>query len=283
MKKLLCFIGRLEWIRFGIRDRVIRFFCDPDNVGSCCFEIDFFGKKYNGNLNCYIDWSAYFYGAYEKGNLFLYRDIVSSIAAPVFLDIGANIGHHSLFMSTCCMQVHSFEPYIGVSYKLEQKILSNKIQNITIHPVGLGDKNEELPYYAPLGNNTGTGSFISSHNSNNQEYGVLKIVNADEYISNLHLTKIDLIKIDVEGYEKNVLAGLQHIIEKYRPNLIMEFSHTTKDSFSDFDDLLAFFPKNYRVKRIVKNTPRLFLFNSPSYRLIDFDFNTAGGDIIFQP
>lgn len=283
MKSLLQFLGRQDWIRLGIRDRLIRFFYNPDQVDSFEFEIDFFGHKYNGNLNCYIDWSAYFFGAYEKETIYLYRDIVKNKVDPVFLDIGANIGHHSLFMSTCCAQVHSFEPYAKVSDKLKQKISRNQVKNITLHPVGLGAINEELPFYAPQGANTGTGSFISSYSSSNQECGVLKVVDADEYISNLLLINIDLIKIDVEGYEKNVLKGLVNILEKYKPTVVMEFSSATKQSFSGLDELLSMFPKSYKVRQIINNSPRFLLFNSPDYRLVDFDFNTAGGDLIFIP
>lgn len=283
MKSLLQFIGRQNWIRFGIRERLIRLFYSPDLITSFEFEIDFFNCKYNGNLNCYIDWMVYFFGAYEKQTIYLYRDIVNKKNQSVFIDIGANIGHHSLFMSNYCAQVHSFEPYAKVSDKLKQKISKNEVKNITLHPVGLGEKNEELPFYAPQGANTGTGSFVSTHSSSNQEYGVLKIVDAGEYISNLLLAKIDLIKIDVEGYEKSVLLGLKNILKKYEPTVVMEFSNTTKESFSSLDELLAMFPKTYKVKRIIENTPYLFFFNSPDYRLIDFDFNTAGGDIIFLP
>ena len=69
----------------------------------------------------------------------------------------------------------------------------------------MGQKDEMLSFYAPKGANQGTGSFVEHHTKNNEEYGLLKVVNADEYISKLELKKIDLIKIDVEGFEKNVL------------------------------------------------------------------------------
>lgn len=111
------------------------------------FEVDFFGARYNGNLNCFIDWTVYFYGAYEHEILCLFRDIVSA----VFFDVGANIGHHSLFMAKHCAHVHAFEPYAAVAEKLEQKIAKNNISNIVVHQVGLGLKNEKLPYFAPEG------------------------------------------------------------------------------------------------------------------------------------
>lgn len=49
------------------------------------------------------------------------------------------------------------------------------------------------PILPPKDNNTGKGSFISSHDFGITEYGKLRIVDADEYIANLKLEKIDLI------------------------------------------------------------------------------------------
>jgi FkbM family methyltransferase len=282
MKYFLRMLGRQTWVRFGIRDRLIGFFYNPNKVDTFDFEVDFFGARYNGNLNCYIDWVVYFYGAYEQQDLYLCRNIVKNVKEPVFLDIGANIGQHSLFMAKYCGQVHAFEPYAEVGKKLEQKITRNNIDNIVIHPVGLGDKNEELPYFAPQGANTGTGSFIRAHDLSNTECGTLSIVDADEYIANLKFEKIDLIKIDVVGYEKYVLLGLKNTIAKYRPTVMMEFSGAaTKDSFSGIDELRSLFPEAYGIKKISTNRPCWVFFNSPQYKLVDFD--GSGGRIVAVP
>ena len=187
---ILKLIARQNWIRFGIRDRILRIFCNPDRVKSYEFEIPFFGLKYRGNLACYLDWVVYFYGAYEEQELYLLRDLVKNIEDPLFIDVGANVGQHSIYMSKYCREVHSFEPYEPVRRLLDEKIQYNFINNIIVHNVALGEKNEYLEFFAPKGANTGTGSFISTHAmDNNESIGKLKVVNGDEYIIKLGLKK----------------------------------------------------------------------------------------------
>ena len=112
---LLRLFGHMDWIAFGIRDRIIRYFANPETVAGTEFETNFFGLTYRGKLNAFIDWSVFFYGAYEKEILFLMRDLVKDKQNQIFIDVGAYVGHHSLFMSKFCSEVHAFEPYDRVS------------------------------------------------------------------------------------------------------------------------------------------------------------------------
>jgi FkbM family methyltransferase len=281
---LLRVIGHTDWLRFGLRYRVISYFCHADSVQSTPFEVDFFGYQYQGNLNCYIDWNVYFFGAYEKYELFLLKSLLQDTQKPIFLDIGANIGHHSLFLSQFSHQVHAFEPYGLVRNQLEQKIKTNLIKNIQVHPVGLGLEDAELDFYAPKGSNTGTGSFLASHDAeNNVLFGKLVIKAADQYIAQLSLNKIDVIKMDVEGFEKNVLKGMQGTFEKYRPILFMEYSAETHQSFVNEAELMGLLPSNYLVRRVQVDRPLLYFFNQSQHYFDAFDFNSPGGNIIFIP
>ncbi len=166
----LRFIGHQHYIRRG-RDRFIRTFNPPDNSPSIPFEVPFFGMRYPGNLNDFIDWSVFMYGAYSRHELYILRDVAAALAkengAPLsFYDIGANVGQHSLFMSQFAGEVFSFEPFAGVRNKLLEKIARNQRQNMTVFPVGLGDVNAELDFFEPSGANHGTGSFVADENSN---------------------------------------------------------------------------------------------------------------------
>jgi FkbM family methyltransferase len=237
MYEALRILGHQEWIRYGIRDRILRTFCNPTTIDSQEFEIDFFGFRYKGNVNCYIDWVVYFYGAYEKQELHILKDLIKEKHDPIFIDVGANIGQHSLFMAQYCNEIHSFEPYSAVRDKLQEKIDLNSISSITVHPVGLGDENKDLEFYGPAGANTGTGSFVKEHDpENNQLIDKLKVVEGDSYFNLAGIKIVSLIKIDVEGFEKSVLAGLKKILTEHRPVIFMEFSEATKASFSEQDE-----------------------------------------------
>lgn len=201
-------LGHQDWIRYGVREKLLRIFCNPDRVPSYEFEIEFFGLTYVGNLNCFLDWCVYFYGAFEKQELFLLRDLANKAPGTIFLDVGANVGQHSLFMSRYCKEVHAFEPYETVRRELDRKIKLNRCKNVAVHGVGLGAMEEELNYFAPRGANTGTGSFLITHASdNNVNIGKLRIVNGDAYLAQIGRQDIGLIKIDVEGSRKMFWRG----------------------------------------------------------------------------
>jgi FkbM family methyltransferase len=284
MRRLLRVFGHQEWIRYGLRDRVLRYFCNPIDVASCPFEIDFFGFKYLGDLSSYIDWAVYFYGGYEKQELFLLRDLARAKSDPVFVDVGANVGQHSLFMSKFCSQVHAFEPYVPVRQQLETKIAANNVKNIVVHEVGLGEAHQELDFFAPTGRNLGTGSFVPTNVAGNRECSErLEVVNGDNYFDHLQLDKIDLIKIDVEGFEKSVLLGLTNTLRKHRPTVVLEFSDDTRNAFNDPDELTTLVPKGYSINLVMSNRKFLHFFNRAGYSRAKFDFQASVGNLLLEP
>ena len=288
IKKITCevlrILGHQEWIRYGIRDRILRTFCNPTTMDSQEFEIDFFGFRYKGNLNCYIDWVVYFYGAYEKQELRILKDLIKEQIDPIFIDIGANIGQHSLFMAQYSNEIHSFEPYSAVRDKLQEKIDLNSISSITVHPVGLGDENKDLNFYAPAGANTGTGSFVKEADSENHELNQkLQVVEGDDYFNLEKITNVSLIKIDVEGFEKYVLAGLKKQLAEHRPVVFMEFSEATKASFSEQDELKAMLPDGYTILSVKPTRNVFFFFSSNKYQFIPFGFDGGGESIVLMP
>ena len=281
---LLRWLGHQDWVEYGVRDRMIRRLCNPDVVAPHDFEVNFFGVKYKGNLSCYLDWVVYFYGAYEKYELLLLRDLVKDKARPVFIDIGANVGQHSLFMSRYCERIHAFEPYEPVRRKLEINIRRNGIRNIVVHNVGLGHEDCALDFFAPKSRNTGTGTFVSSYATDSHEcMGKMRVVGGDGCVSGCGLDKLDLIKIDVEGFERNVLMGLRNTLRKYRPVVFMEFSTETKRSFQGEREMMSMLPENYLVKSIQTCRPCCKYFSRPGYRYVDFDFSVSGGNLVFVP
>jgi FkbM family methyltransferase len=187
-------------------------------------------------------------------------------------------------MSKFCDEVHSFEPYDRVKDILISKLLYNKCSNIIVHNVGLGAKSEFLDFYAPVGRNIGTGSFMEEHaKDNNIKVGKLEIVEGDLYISKLNLNKIDLIKIDVEGFEKHVLLGLRDVLEKYRPFVVMEYSQVTKNNLT-IQELREILPGGYSIKGISANRTFCLLFNRMDYHLTDFDpENLKIADLLLAP
>jgi len=224
------------------------------------FSKDFYGLKYKGNLNNNIDANVFFYGAFEKPLLFFLRDTLNALITEtpkaIFMDIGANIGHHSIFLSKFASQVLAFEPYPKVNMQFKQQIAHNNISNIQIFETGLSDRRETLNYYAPTGNNEGIGSFDeSSIGKGNTSYGKLELQEGDQVIESDSWKDIKLIKIDVEGFEKKVIKGLTRTIEEERPVIVCEITYGQQLSFVSIEELSSYLPQNYEI--LTFNTRKL--------------------------
>ena len=224
------------------------------------FSKDFYGLKYKGNLNNNIDANVFFYGAFEKPLLFFLRDTLNALITEtpkaIFMDIGANVGHHSIFLSKFASQVLAFEPYPKVNMQFKQQIAHNNISNIQIFETGLSDRRETLNYYAPTGNNEGIGSFDeSSIGKGNTSYGKLELQEGDQVIESDSWKDIKLIKIDVEGFEKKVIKGLSRTIEEERPVIVCEITYGQQLSFVSIEELSSYLPQNYEI--LTFNTRRL--------------------------
>lgn len=256
------------------------------------FAIDFFGLRYQGNLNNNVDFDIYFYGAFEKPLLFFLRDTFTTIPAArgVFVDIGANVGQHSLFMSTLGARVHAFEPYQQVREQFLRQIQENGLDNIRVHPVGLSNENNRLPFFAPTGTNAGIGSFdAGSVGKGNVSIGELQLVRGDDYFPSHGIDGIDLLKIDVEGYEKLVLDGLRETLQRKRPIVVCEITFGNPLSFAAIEELKEHLPADYMLFTFDRRKAdgskarrqNAHSRHSGSYRLIPLDrLRTSGQDDI---
>lgn len=214
------------------------------------FVQDFYGLQYYGNLTNNIDFNIYFYGAFEKPLLYFLRDTLSRLNKDkaIFVDIGANVGQHSLFMAAHGAQVHSFEPFDRVRNQLQMQIDKNALTSITVHPLGLSNENTRLPFFAPTGNNAGIGSFDASTTSKgNVSIGELELVKGDDYLAAQSITTIDIMKMDVEGFEKFAIEGLQKSLSDTRPIIVCEITYGQSLSFESLEQLENALPENYKL------------------------------------
>jgi len=271
--KILQLIGRRDWLRFGVRRRLIRA-CWKKWGRDYPFTSEAFGMRYAGNLKDYIDRCVYFFGGYEKSLLSLLREKAEGISDAVFVDIGANVGQHTLFMSRFCREVHAFEPVPMNLERLEANLNLNGISNVLVHPCGLGNVVGSFPFHMPPEKNAGIGTFLDvGHDDPSTEIKKLPVEIADNYFSKRQI-RPDIIKMDVEGFEAKVLAGLQKILIVFRPVVVLEFSTMLRGQLKDKAALENLFPYPVRIHRVVS-------FGSWRYGLDEFNFEPS--DILIEP
>jgi FkbM family methyltransferase len=272
-------LGHQEYLRQGVRDRIIRLFHDPKEPRNESFEVDFFGYRYPGSFNNYIDWNVYYYGAYEKSELALIGDILANIDSPVVLDVGGNEGHHSLFMSRLSLIVHCFEPFQELLVKARERIQRNRIENIRIHEVALGQSSGRMPFYPSDTTNTGRGSFSPIDASRNPMN--LPIRNGDAYLQELGVDRIDFIKIDVEGFERRVQSGLTMTLRTHRPICLLEWRQSQLCGNDKSGSVL--FPEDYLFFHFRGHVPTFLLFQRPRYWLQGIRAAWPDGNILAIP
>lgn len=145
----------------------------------------------------------------------------------VFLDIGANIGYHSLFAAKLLVdggRVYSFEPQASVHEQLLKSIKKNKLVNISVFNTALSDHHGEETLYVRE-ENVGGSTLLSLPKMESFRVDSSMRVSINTLDSYLNMfSRVDVIKIDVEGYEYEVFKGGEKILEKYHPVIFMEFS-----------------------------------------------------------
>ena len=278
--RLVRWLGHRRWIPRG-QDRLLRLLLPPVGCPHFFFEVDFFGKRYRGDLSHYVDWMVFCYGAAAMPELTLLRESVNAIrskngGAVLALDIGGNVGHHTTFLSGIADQVITFEPYAPLQQQIEAKIALNKIGNVKLMPFGLGEKDDVLNYYPGMGANSGVGSFLHAEDLGNATPIKLQIRRGDSVLEELGVGKVDIMKVDVEGFEAAVLRGLHDRIHRDRPAILTEISDESRRQFgSEQMFRQTFYPDAHFFEVGVRE--------GHSYILQPFRYETASEVLITAP
>lgn len=141
----------------------------------------------------------------------------------VFVDVGANVGQtlFAVLRANPDCSYLGFEPQIACCHYLQQFIQDNLLMpRVQIFPVALSSKNGFFPFFS---NNPydDCGTLMSDvHQLKNSQLVCAR--NGDDVLTELGVSTISAIKIDVEGAEFSVLAGLQSTLRKIRPPVIFE-------------------------------------------------------------
>jgi FkbM family methyltransferase len=224
------------------------------------FTIEVYGYKYQGVSGNLIDDRILAYGAYEKDVLFFMRDYIKAKdrSDSVFIDVGANTGQHSLFMSRYAKHVHAFEPFPRVAERFRRMIELNGFSNVLLHEVGLGKEDASVPFFTPPSENMGGGTFLAEHAKAQASASVepserFRVVEGDKWLEQRQVSDVELIKIDVEGYEEFVLAGLSATLAKHRPVVVVEVSRPPLGTIGSMEKLSSLFPSGYSYRQFVSS------------------------------
>ena len=132
------------------------------------------------------------------------------------VDVGGNIGNHSIFFATQVRNsvIYTFEPIPEIYAILQKNIeVNNLLDKVKLYNYACGANEGNASIYHADVQNIGATSIIKD------SCGTLKIIKLDDVLNN---KEIDFIKIDVEGFEYDVLIGAQNILKNYSPVVWIE-------------------------------------------------------------
>jgi FkbM family methyltransferase len=167
------------------------------------------------------------------------------------LDIGTNIGSTLLQFANKIGEkgkVYGFEPDPTNYQACKNNISLNSFHNLEVANIGLGDKKGSFNLVVDTETNRG-GNRISFENESQKTSTTIQVERLDDWVINKYINHVDLIKIDVEGFEMNVLKGAEEILKKHNPTLFIELDNNNlKQVESNAKDLILFLEKlNYQM------------------------------------
>lgn len=189
-------------------------------------------------------------GVFEPETTALFETLAAG--SRVSLDIGANVGCTALLLSNLSQHVHAFEPSPTTHHLLAMN--TKQVDNVTTHCIGLGAKPKfsEL-IYDPANR---SGGYVSAGAALPDGYVTEKIEirTLDKVVKHYDVTDIDFMKLDVEGFELDVLRGAPKTLRRFRPIVALEMNHWCLNAFRRvsipefMDYLCAVFPHVYAVQ-----------------------------------
>lgn len=143
-----------------------------------------------------------------------------------FVDVGAHVGQYSLLASGLVGRegaVHSFEPEPDTFALLEHNVHINGLRSVHTVRCALAKSSQVAALYVARPDNIGQTSLRQPDNFSGVKVNV-RCRTLDDYVDELGIDRINLLKIDVEGAELDVLLGARRVLSRNpKPHIIIEF------------------------------------------------------------
>ncbi|HEX8158518.1 MAG TPA: FkbM family methyltransferase [Solirubrobacteraceae bacterium] len=146
-----------------------------------------------------------------------------------FLDVGACKGDFTVFAAVRVGplgRVVAIEPEPANVRSLRMSIARNRVHNAEVHEMALSDASgrgilHRIDVSAAIGGSSGWHSLLAGGAGERQELEI-EIRTLDELLAHLGILHVDVLKIDVEGWEVPVLRGARHTLGEIHPILLMD-------------------------------------------------------------
>lgn len=193
----------------------------------------------------YISAQILFNGCYEPLSLKLAIELLKD-ADGCFLDVGANIGLFSNVVAASYpgLQIICIEPEEGNFKLLNKNLEQNTPNRATTLNIAVGEFARLIQLERPVENNNGTFRVVIDEKDLKENGRYLPMFDLKTLLQELHIGKVRLMKIDIEGHEMEAFKGLDWSNTNKPENIIMEYSEYVGRTGVTADDVF-----NYLLER----------------------------------
>ncbi len=219
---------QLAWVRFvcaffppilaqTIRDRLISV-SKAEKMAIPFKRKSFTGSYLRGNTNDFHAFKFLIHGYFDWRNVVLAKKILRFKKGDL-VEVGANIGTETIGLADINPKgnVYAFEPLPSNFESLQRIKDDNGLENLQLYNVLVSETKGEAFFKIPAKNSSGSGHITSGEQGDTQRFDVVTL---DETLAASQ--SISAIIADVEGFEPQVLAGTEMILENHKPFLILE-------------------------------------------------------------
>lgn len=167
-----------------------------------------------------VDRDLFWHGSKEPGDWTVCRSLLSPGAH--ILDVGANFGYYALTFAHALRQrcsIHAFEPNPPTYQRLCAHVRMNNMECIVSHSVGLG-RDEAVFGVCAVDDNTGAAYLVPASGSGSSPR--TQVIALDKFAALHGLSRIDFVKVDIEGHECLFLDGAQETLSRLVPPMMIE-------------------------------------------------------------
>ena len=218
-----------------ISQRVPGYWLRPNHV----YRVRRQGLQWELNPHDAVDRDLFLYGEKEPEDYELIRRLVKP--GDTILDIGANFGFYAVSLAKALgtqTQVYAFEPHPHTFGRLSRHIALNGLTNVQAYLVGLSDTVDLFEIrFEPQ--NTG-GAYLAPPAALADTQRLVQVTTLDRFVQEHKLTRVDFVKVDIEGHEYRFLKGARDTLTRFLPPMMMEFSpHHLARSGQSMEAMLA--------------------------------------------
>ena len=237
-KKIIELKGGDNFFKFG---RMIFYYDERNNINELISDfVSIWGSESSYLKRNFLGSPAYYQeGPYEMAGAKL-------VPGDYVVDAGANIGLFSILASEKIGEagkVFSFEPVSQTKGLLLKNIHENRKENITVEEIALGSSRNDLEFIKP--ENFGSSSCFFTGGFPKEK---IKQTTLDDYVKEGKIEKINFIKADIEGMERELIKGAEKTIKKFKPKLAICIYHRPDDP-ECLERLIRGFVPGFKIKR----------------------------------